>query len=84
MPNDMPKRAGWQRTPLDSIRQQKTRKALCYAGFLDFVGHCWTGIWWSWGRLNLDFNYMNLMSLYSLLMSVVVQVVVLSEKVPPP
>lgn len=38
--------------PLDSIRQQKTRKALCYAGFLDFVGHHWTGIWWSWGKLS--------------------------------
>jgi hypothetical protein len=24
---------------------KKTRKALCYAGFLDFVGHCWTDIW---------------------------------------
>ncbi len=70
--------------PIGQRKTTKNPQSLTLCGFL--------GLRWSlldrylvgWGRLNLDFNYMNLMSLYSLLMSVVVQVVVLSEKVPPP
>lgn len=38
--------------PIGQHKTTKNPQSLMLCGFLDFIGHCWTGIWWSWGSLN--------------------------------